>query len=123
MNIGLNGCLLIAAGIVIAFLAWSLESEKAQNHVLRQENILLDQILKDEQTKAQKAISEANDRIQQYELNKTKYEAKINSKVEVIENETKAEEVRIVTELQKDDSSENQLKLVEGILHEFSSKR
>lgn len=109
--------------LVIVGLTYRIQYLSNQNTILEQQNVLLDQILKDEQEKAQRAISEANERIAQYEIDKKSYEAKISHKTENIDKETKKEEVRIVYELQKDSSSENQLKLVEGMLHDFASKR
>lgn len=111
--------------LFIAFtcLTFAYKAEKAQNDVLRHENAFLDQTLKEEQMKAQKAISEANDRIAQYELDKTRYIANVQAIVEKIEEETRVEEEKLVIELQKDSSSDNQLKLVEVILHDFSTKR
>lgn len=109
--------------LVIVGLTYRIQYLSNQNTILEQQNVLLDQILKDEQEKAQRAISEANERIAQYEVDKKSYETTINSKTEKIDKETKKEEVRIVYELQKDSSSENQLKLVEGMLHDFASKR
>lgn len=109
--------------LVIVGLTYRIQYLSNQNTILEQQNVLLDQILKDEQEKAQRAISEANERIAQYEIDKKSYEATINHKTEKIDKETKKEEVRIIYELQKDSSSENQLKLVEGMLHDFASKR
>lgn len=122
MNLGFSGCMLIGAGILIAFLGWSLDVEKAQNAILRQENAFLDQTLKEEQRKAQKAISEANDRIAQYELDMENYYCVVKSKVKEIDKKTVEDEVEINIKLQQDSSADNQLKLMETLLHDFSKK-
>lgn len=122
MNLGFSGCMLIGAGLLIAFLGWSLDAEKARNAILRQENAFLDQTLKDEQEKAQKAISEANSRIAQYELDMENYYCVVKSKVKEIDKKTVEDEVEINIKLQQDSSADNQLKLMETLLHDFSKK-
>lgn len=116
---------LCSTGLLVALLClyFAYRAETAQNALLRQENVILDQTLKEEQTKAQKAISDANRHISQYELDKAEYKNRVSLLLRLIDEKTQTEESQILDDLQKDSSFANQLKIIEGNLHDFSNQK
>ena len=73
--------------------------------------------------KAQKTISEQNIQIEEFRLDNTSYEMNLHEhEKELISKKVKAQE-DIKRELEKDDSLENQMRLMAVILQEFSDEK
>ena len=87
---------------------------------LSAENNLLDQTLKDEQTKFKQTLQRLQEELAQYTLDADAYECAVSCKAEAIDKKTKEEEERINRLLESNSSSDNQLDIARRMLDEFN---
>ena len=123
IKIKLGIALFILIGSTIGYFMYlSNELDNAQTTIttLKSDIAYRDAIYTSELEKARKTISEQNDEITNFRLDKESYEKKIIEKEkELLESKIKGQ-MAIDEELKKDNSCENQLRIMTNILEGFS---
>ena len=115
-SIGLSAILLCVCGLQTIKIS-KLDLTIAE---LSAENNLLDQTLKDEQTKFKQTVQTLQDQLAQYTLDEQAYQCAVSCKAEAIDKKAKEEESRINKELESDSSSDNQLDIARRMLNDFN---
>ena len=114
---------LVALGLLLGTISLeTLKISKLNTTIaeLSTENSILDQTLKDEQSKFKYTLDRLQNELSKYTLDAGAYQCAVSCKSKAIDEKAKEEESRINKELQLDSSSDNQLDIARRVLNEFN---
>ena len=93
------------------------------NKDLETKATLLDQTLKEEQSKFKDTVLRLEAELNRYVIDASAYQCSVRTKSEAIDNETREAESRICKELETNSSTDNQLEIARRIINEFNKNK
>ena len=117
-----TGLTLFALLVIVALQTHKIQNLTISNNELKHDCGILEQSLKEEQSKFKLYIESMNNQIKNYELDLDSFKDTVKEQEKIIERSSRIEEQSIKKELIKDSSSEKQLQITKRILDEFASK-